>query len=100
LTRQALDGAKGLELVAQEAPDLVLLDLQMPNMSDPQFLKELRKTQPELRVVVVTGHPDSEFMQEAMQYAPLMVLPKPVDQALIERTVRVALGKRAEATVV
>ena len=90
--RQALTGARGLELVAQEAPDLILHDLAMPDMNGPQFLEELRKTHPALPVVIVTGYPDSELMQQAMQYAPVKVLPKPVDQVLLERTVRVALG--------
>jgi excisionase family DNA binding protein len=97
--RQALSGAIALKLVASDVPDLILLDLKMPDMNGPQFLEELRKTQPELPVVIVTGYPDSELMKEAAQYAPLMMLPKPVDRELLERTVRVALGKRAEAKV-
>ena len=90
--RQALTGAKGLELVAQDVPDVILLDLMMPDINGAQFLEELRKTHPEMPVAIVTGYPDSELMQQAMQYAPVMVLPKPVDQVLLERTVRVALG--------
>lgn len=94
--RQASSGAKGLELVTQEVPDLILLDLKMPDMNGPQFLDELRKTHPDLPVVIVTAYPDSELMQKASQYAPVMVLAKPVEQVLLERTVRLALGKRAE----
>jgi response regulator RpfG family c-di-GMP phosphodiesterase len=90
--RQATGGKEGLERVAQEAPDIILLDLAMPDMNGPQFLEELRKTHPVLPVVIVTGYPDSELMQQAMQYAPVMVLPKPMDQVLLERTIRVALG--------
>ena len=94
--RQATRGQEGLALVRQETPDLILLDLMMPGMNGPQFLAELRKTHPELPVVIVTGYPDSELMQQATQYAPVMLLSKPVEQGLLERTVRVALGKRAE----
>ncbi|MBI5510729.1 MAG: response regulator [Deltaproteobacteria bacterium] len=97
--RQAPNGQRGLELVAEAVPDLILLDLIMPAMNGPQFLRALRKTQPDLPVVVVTGYPDSALMKEAAQYAPLMVAPKPVDQALLERTMRVALGKRSTAGV-
>ena len=97
--RQALSGANGLELVAQDAPDVILLDLVMPHMNGPQFLEELRKTQPTVPVVIVTGYPDGELMRQAMQYAPVLLLAKPVDAALLERTVRTVLGeKMASAT--
>jgi excisionase family DNA binding protein len=92
--RQALTGAKGLELVAQEAPDLILLDLVMPDMNCPQFLGELRKTQPMLPVVIVTGFPDSELMKQASKYAPVLLLTKPVEPALLERTLRTVLGEK------
>jgi excisionase family DNA binding protein len=88
-------GKEGLRLARQREPDLVLLDLKMPDLNGPRFLAELRKTHPDLPVVIVTGYSESELMQEASQYAPLMVLPKPVDRELLERTVRVATGKRA-----
>jgi len=38
--RQALNGADGLELVAQDAADLILLDLVMPHMNGPQLLED------------------------------------------------------------
>ena len=90
--QQATGGKEGLDRVAHEVPDVILLDLMMPDMNGAQFLEELRKTHPALPVVIITGYPDSELMKRAMQYAPVMVLPKPVDQVLLERTVRVALG--------
>jgi excisionase family DNA binding protein len=93
--RQATRGQEGLTLVGQEVPDLILLDLMMPDMNGPRFLEELRKTHPELPVVIVTGYPDSDLMQQATQYAPVMLLSKPVDAQLLQRTVRTVVGKRA-----
>lgn len=86
--RSADDGERGLELVAEEAPDLILLDLMMPNMTGDEFLAELRETQPEIPVVIVTGFPKSNLMRKAMEYAPVMLLAKPIDRELLERTVR------------
>ena len=91
---QATSGVKGLELVAEKAPDLILLDLEMPDMNGPQFLGELRKTHPDLVVVIVTGYPDGDLMEQAAQYAPLMLLAKPVKTDQLERTVRMVLGER------
>lgn len=92
--RHANDGAAGLRAVREDTPDLVLLDLVMPGMNGPQFLEELRKTHPSLPVVIVTGFPDSDLVEEATQFAPLMLLAKPVEPALLERTVRMAVGDK------
>ena len=97
--QQALCGSKGLELVAEDAPDLILLDLMMPGMTGPKFLQKLRATHPDLLVVIVTAYEDSDLMHEAKQFAPLMVLSKPVNQELLERTMRAALGKGTEVRV-
>ncbi len=93
-TRTATRGADGLELVALETPDLILLDLVMPEMNGPQFLAELRKIHPDLPVVVVTGYPDSELMREAAKHAPVMLLAKPIEPELLERTVRTVMGDK------
>jgi excisionase family DNA binding protein len=91
VVRQTTRAKEGLELVREDAPDVILLDLVMPDMNGPRFLAELRKTHPELPVV--TGYPDSELMAQASQYAPVMMLAKPVERELLERTVRVVTGE-------
>jgi len=93
-TRTATRGADGLGLAAHETPDLILLDLQMPDMNGPQFLEKLRALHPDLPVVIVTGYPDGELMQRASRHAPLLLLSKPVEQELLERTVRTAIGEK------
>ena len=52
----------------------------------------LRQTHPALPVVIVTGYPDSDLMKQAMQYAPIMLLEKPVDVGILELTVRSVVG--------
>ena len=91
---EATDCREARIRIADHQPDLILLDLVMPGMTGTQFLGELRKTHPHLPVVIVTGYPDGNLMQEAMQYAPLMLLAKPVDVGLLEQTVRTAVGEK------
>ncbi len=98
--RQATSGAKALDLVARDAPDLILLDLLMPEMNGPQFLTELRETHPTLPVVIVTGYPDSTMMREASRHPPILLLAKPVESALLERTVRSVMGGKMASTTV
>jgi len=96
--RQATDGQTGLELVARETPDIILLELKMPHMNGPQFLAKLRDTHPYLPVVIVTGYPESDLMLEATKYAPVMLLSKPIEQEPLERTIRSFLGEKLSAT--
>jgi excisionase family DNA binding protein len=86
------DGRSGLEIVSRTRPDLILLDLAMPGMNGPQFLKELRLTHPNLPVVIVTAYPDSELMAEAMKHGPLLLLPKPFEATEVEKIVGVVVG--------
>jgi excisionase family DNA binding protein len=92
--RYVTDASEGLKQVSRDAPDLILLDLVMPGMTGPEFLRELRVTFPDLPVVIVTAYPDSDLMKQATQYAPLMLLAKPVDADLLKRTVSMAVGEK------
>lgn len=93
-TRQALSGTAGLDLIAAETPDLVLLDLVMPDMDGPRFLQELRIRHRTLPAVIVTGYPDGELMKDAMLHGPILLVPRPVDGELLERAVRAVVGEK------
>jgi excisionase family DNA binding protein len=96
----AASGAEAIASVQQEMPDIVLLDLAMPDMNGVEVLKALHRMDPDLPVVIVTAFPDSEMMSQAMQFPPVMLLPKPVKKADIIRTVhRVLSGSGHRRTV-
>lgn len=92
--RRATGGRAGLALLAQEAPDIVLLDLKMPDLDGATVLERLRQTHPDLPVVIVTAYPDSDLVARAMRQAPVLLLEKPLDRASLARTVSVLLGER------
>ena len=53
--RRARDGAEGLRLSAEGAPDLVLLDLLMPGMHGYEACARLRAQRPEVKILIHTG---------------------------------------------
>lgn len=63
----AFDGKEALELTAQHTPDLILLDLRMPNISGIEFLKkyELHKKHPQVKVIVFSNLDAEKEIDEA-----------------------------------
>ena len=71
-------GEEGIELARHDRPDLVILDLSMPGLTGGRTLKQLRLLYPALPVIVTTGYPDGDLMQEALEASPFTLLAKPV----------------------
>ncbi|MCL2688848.1 MAG: response regulator [Chitinispirillia bacterium] len=54
----ANDGIEALQILEHITPDLILSDIQMPNMDGIELLEELKKSKNGIPVIVTTGHPD------------------------------------------
>ena len=74
---QAKNGCAGLELVQTQNPDLMLLDMQMPEMGGMEVLHCLRQKSLELPVIVLTAHGTIERAVKAMKLGAYDFLPKP-----------------------
>jgi two-component system cell cycle sensor histidine kinase/response regulator CckA len=76
---EATTGAEALEVVKREKGriDIVVSDVVMPEMDGPTMLNELRKGNPELKVVFVSGYPDDRFKQSLDPGQQFAFLPKP-----------------------
>lgn len=64
---EAGSGEETLERVAQTNPDVVLLDLEMPEMDGVAVLRRLRETQPDARVIIFTAFDTDERILAAVQ---------------------------------
>ena len=54
----AIKGVKGIELIKEKKPDIVILDLKMPGISGEDVLELLKKIQPGAQVIFVTAYDD------------------------------------------
>lgn len=61
---EAEDGLQALEMCKVEKPRMIFLDILMPNMNGVEFLRELRRTDKETHVVVMTGMGDKDLVQQ------------------------------------
>jgi two-component system response regulator HydG len=78
-SRSAATATEGRQAAAEHAPDVVLVDLRLPDASGLTLLEALRADDPELGVIVLTGHADVPTAVEAMRQGALDFLEKPVD---------------------
>lgn len=64
---EAADGDQTIRLFEQLKPDILLLDLSMPNMNGMECLKEIKSRYPEAKIIVLTMHEDENYIKRAMQ---------------------------------
>ncbi len=91
---QAGTAAEGLRLVEEQETDLVLLDLMLPDRPGLEVLKELKKRDPELVVVVITAYSSVESAIAAMRDGAFHYIPKPFKNQEVILTVRKGLEQR------
>lgn len=63
----AKDGAETLALVEFMNPDVILLDIHMPGVNGLQVLDEVRKQMKEIKVILITNHPDEDLKSQCLQ---------------------------------
>jgi signal transduction histidine kinase len=87
-------GAPGLARVHEAAPPLLLVDLKMPEMDGFQVLEEVRRTDPGVVVVVITGYATIATAVEAMKAGAYDFLPKPFTPDELRLVVERGLERR------
>lgn len=58
----ANDGVKAIELVRSLQPDIVVMDISMPQMSGLEAAKELKRLNEEIRIVIFSSYSDAEYV--------------------------------------
>lgn len=72
------DTAKeGMELVKKFSPDILLLDMKLPDMSGLEVLKYCKQSHPKIKVIVNTGYVDQSIIDEAERIGRDAFLQKP-----------------------
>jgi CheY-like chemotaxis protein len=72
----AANGREALECLKRAQPDLVLTDIQMPEMDGLQLVQEIRRTYPAVPVILMTAHGSEETAVEALQKGAASYVPK------------------------
>ena len=89
-SRMVVGTAKeAIKSLRKEKFDLMFLDLQLPDAPGDQVYKTAKQIDPDLNVIVITGYPDSEILDQILQVSPVTVLKKPLKLEQLNQTVKI-----------
>lgn len=84
---QAANGVEALALIDRKKPDIILMDLQMPEMDGMTLITRLRENQHFMKIIILSGHDNFTYAQKAMEYGVSKYLLKPAGDAEILQSV-------------
>jgi len=93
------NGDDALELIAEDRPEVMVLDLKMPGMNGVEVLRRTKELAPEVEVIILTGHGSYEDMRQCMELGAFAYMNKPVNIEELSATIhdanQAAIKKRA-----
>jgi len=81
------DGLEGLEIIKNEAVDLIFLDVWLPQMGGIEVLEKVKEKYPEIEVVIISGHANVDMAVKAIKMGAYDFVEKPLD---IEKVLNLA----------
>ncbi len=93
-TLTAEDGLEALRLFENERPDIVLLDVGLPEMDGAEVLKRLKRNHPDASVIMVTAVEDIKTIVKAIKLGAYDYLVKPIASQELLLTIEHALESR------
>ena len=94
LVGEAGDGAEAVAMCARVKPDVVLMDLVMPEMDGATATRAIRAAHPEIQVIVLTSFKEDDLVQGALQAGAIGYLLKNVSTSELADAIRAAYAGR------
>jgi CheY-like chemotaxis protein len=93
----AYDGEQALEMIANDEPEVMVLDLKMPGIDGIEVLRRVKQSHPATEVIILTGHGSEAEQRLAAELGAFAYLRKPVDIEVLTQTMKEAYRKVNEA---
>ena len=91
----ALSGTDALTAIVRQRPDLVLLDINMPRMNGVEVLRDLKKIDDSITVIMVTANEQVALAAEALKLGAFGYIPKPFDFRYLDHMVATLFDRPA-----
>lgn len=89
---EAADGQEAVNVYAAEKPDLVIMDITMPNKDGIQALQEIKASDPEAKIVMCSAMGQESMVVDAIRFGAMDFIVKPFKPDRILQTVQKILG--------
>ena len=93
-TSMVTTGEEALKAVAKQQPDILLLDLKMPDLDGFEVLGRLENNYPNMKVIILTGHGSFDVGHEGMKLGAYDYPMKPIDLKLLTQKIEEAYEER------
>jgi len=80
---EARNGVQAVEVAERHRPDIICMDVQMPEKNGLVAMAEIKRARPETEVVMITGSADSATVQEAIHHGATGFIVKPFNAARV-----------------
>ncbi len=87
-----MNGSTALEMIQNTKPDVVLLDIMMPGIGGIDALKVIKKTDPNIGVIMITGLLDEEIAKRTLELGAYDYIVKPFDLNYLQTVLMVKLA--------
>ncbi|WP_342561027.1 response regulator [Paenibacillus sp. FSL R7-0345] len=97
---EAEEGSAALRIIEEQAIDLIITDIEMPNMNGLDFIKAVRKLDSAAKLIFITSYDNFSYAQQAISLGADHYLLKPVDEDAVEQAlaaIRAQLTEKWEA---
>ncbi|MCD6388116.1 MAG: response regulator [Desulfobulbaceae bacterium] len=87
------DGSSAINLIEQDQPDVMVLDLKMPGVDGFEVLKRVKESTPHVEVIILTGHGNEDDKKQCMDMGAFAYLRKPVNITKLSEVIKEANAK-------
>ncbi|MBT3312083.1 MAG: response regulator [Desulfobacterales bacterium] len=92
-THVVYDGGEALDFIKGEEPEIIILDLKMPEVDGFEVLRRVKHTNPDIEVIVLTGHGSEKDEKLCMELGAFAFLQKPVNIEILNESIKNAYDK-------
>lgn len=90
----ASDGIEAMSLIETHKPDIVVSDINMPNLSGIELLKQLRDEKLTSKVIFISGYQEFEYARDALKYGAVDYLLKPINEKQLTLALKSIIDKK------